>query len=121
MHAAVLEGWAKKATEDSNGTLEVELVTGGTLASHGQVLNRVIMGVVRIGWNIQGYYPGKFPKTEVVAQPFGFDTAESGTLALNKLLEDGVIASEYQDVKVLNLFTSPNGFVLEREACGQLR
>ena len=112
VHAAVLEGWAKKVTEDSNGTLEVELVTGGTLAAHGQVLDRVTMGVVQIGWDIQGYYPGKFPKTEVVALPFGFDTAEQGTVALNALLEDGVIASEYADVKVLNLFTFPNGHVL---------
>lgn len=112
VHAAVMEGWAKKVTEDSKGTLEVALVTGGTLASHGQVLDRVTMGVVQIGWDIQGYYPGKFPKTEVVALPFGFDTAENGTVALNKLLEDGVIASEYQEVKVLNLFTFPNGYVL---------
>ena len=112
VHAAVMEGWAKKVTEDSNGTLEVELVTGGTLAAHGQVLDRVTMGVVQIGWDIQGYYPGKFPKTEVVALPFGFETAEQGTVALNKLLDDGVISSEYQDVKVLNLFTFPNGYVL---------
>lgn len=112
VHAAVLEGWAKKVTEDSNGTLEVELVTGGTLAAHGQVLDRVNMGVVQIGWDIQGYYPGKFPKTEVVALPFGFETAEAGTMALNKLLDDGVIADEYADVKVLNLFTFPNGYML---------
>lgn len=112
VHAAVMEGWAQKVTADSDGTLEVELVTGGTMASHGQVLDRVSMGVVQIGWDIQGYYPGKFPKTEVVALPFGFDTAENGTVALNALLEDGVIASEYQDIKVLNLFTFPNGYVL---------
>jgi len=112
VHAAVMEGWAKKVSDDSNGTLEIELVTGGTLASHGQVLDRVAMGVVQIGWDIQGYYPGKFPKTEVVALPFGFDTAEQGTVALNTLLEEGVIASEYQDVKVLNLFTFPNGHIL---------
>lgn len=112
VHAAVMEGWAKKVTEDSNGTLEVELVTGGTLASHGQVLDRVTTGVVQIGWDIQGYYPGKFPRTEVVALPFGFDTAEQGTVAMNRLLEDGVIASEYEDVKVLNLFTFPNGHLL---------
>lgn len=112
VHAAVLEGWAKKVTEDSNGTLQVELVTGGTLAAHGQVLDRVAMGVVQIGWDIQGYYPGKFPKTEVVALPFGFETAEAGTMALNKLLGDGLIADEYGDVKVLNLFTFPNGYML---------
>jgi TRAP-type transport system periplasmic protein len=112
VHAGVLEGWAKKVSEDSKGTLQVELVTGGTLASHGQVLDRVAMGVVQIGWDIQGYYPGKFPRTEVVALPFGFDTAENGTVALNALFEDGLISAEYEDVKVLNLFTFPNGYLL---------
>ncbi|EAQ13600.1 TRAP-type C4-dicarboxylate transport system substrate-binding protein [Maritimibacter alkaliphilus HTCC2654] len=120
LHAAVLEGWAQKVTEDSNGTLEVELVTGGTLAAHGQVLDRVTQGVVQIGWDIQGYYPGKFPKTEVVALPFGFDTSENGTVAMNKLLEDGTIASEYQDVKVLNLFTFPNGYLLSSKPTASL-
>ena len=112
VHAGMLEGWAKKVSEDSNGTLQVELVTGGTLASHGQVLDRVAMGVVQIGWDIQGYYPGKFPRTEVVALPFGFDTAENGTVALNQLFEDDLISAEYEDVKVLNLFTFPNGHLL---------
>jgi TRAP-type C4-dicarboxylate transport system substrate-binding protein len=112
LHAAILEGWAQRVTEASNGTLEIELVTGGTLAGHGQVLERVQSGVVQIGWDIQGYYPGLFPRTEVVALPFGFDTAEQGTVALNALLDDGTLASEYQGVHVLNLFTFPNGYVL---------
>lgn len=120
VHAAVLEGWAKAVTDDSNGTLVVELVTGGTLASHGQVLDRVSSGVVQIGWDIQGYYPGKFPKTEVVALPFGFDTAENGTLALNSLFDEGLISSEYDDVKVLNLFTFPNGYVLSSKPATSL-
>lgn len=112
VHAAVLEGWAQRVTEASNGTIEIELVTGGTLAGHGQVLERVQSGVVQIGWDIQGYYPGLFPRTEVVALPFGFVTAEQGTVAMNALLEDGTLASEYQGVHVLNLFTFPNGYVL---------
>lgn len=111
-HARMLEGWVEKVNADSNGALNVELVTGGTLAVHGQVLDRVQQGVIQIGWDIQGYYPGKFPKTEVVALPFGFDTAEQGTLAMNALYEDGTIADEYTDIKVLGLFTFPNGYVI---------
>jgi len=119
VHAAVLEGWAQRVTESSNGTLVVELVTGGTLAGHGQVLERVQSGVVQIGWDIQGYYPGLFPRTEVVALPFGFETAEAGTMALNALYEDGTITSEYDGVHVLNLFTFPNGHILSAaEATG---
>ncbi|MCC5968716.1 MAG: TRAP transporter substrate-binding protein [Pararhodobacter sp.] len=112
VHAAVLEGWAQRVTEASNGTIEIQLVTGGTLAAHGQVLERVQSGVVQIGWDIQGYYPGLFPRTEVVALPFGFETAEAGTMALNALFADGTIASEYDGMHILNLFTFPNGHVL---------
>lgn len=111
-HAAVLEGWAERVTEASNGTLIVELVTGGTLAAHGQALDRVQSGLVQISWDVQGYYPGLFPLTEVVALPFGFETAEAGTMALNALFRDGTIAGEYEGVHVLNLFTFPNGHIL---------
>lgn len=111
-HAAVLEGWAQRVTEASNGTIEVQLVTGGTLAVHGQVLERVQNGVIQIGWDVQGYYPGLFPLTEVAALPFGFETAEAGTIALNALYHDGTIAGEYEGVHVLNLFTFPNGHIL---------
>mgnify|MGYP001416603222 CR=1 FL=1 len=120
VHAAVLEGWAQRVTEASNGTLVVELVTGGTLAGHGQVLERVQSGVVQIGWDIQGYYPGLFPRTEVVALPFGFETAEAGTMALNALYADGTIAAEYAGVQVLNLFTFPNGHILASAEVGNL-
>lgn len=109
VHDAVMKKWAEQVSADSNGTLSIELVTGAVLGEHGQMLDRVKNGVIAISWDIQGYYPGKFPKTDVVALPFNFDTATQGTLALNQLLANGVIAEEYSDIKVLNLFTFPNG------------
>lgn len=108
-HKAVMQVWIDKVVAASQGTLSIELIPGAVLGEHGQMLDRVGNGVVAIAWDIQGYYPGKFPKSDIVALPFNFNTALEGTLAFNKLLADGVIADEYSDVKVLTLFTFPNG------------
>lgn len=120
LHAAVLEGWVERVNAASEGTLRIELVTGGTLATHGQVLERVQSGVVQIGWDIQGYYTGMFPRTEVVATPFGFETSEAATIALNEMAADGPLAVEYQDVHLLNMFTFPNGYILSRTEVSDL-
>lgn len=108
-HKAVMQVWIDKVMADSEGTLSIELVPGAVLGAHGQMLDRVKSGVVAIAWDIQGYYPGKFPKSDIVALPFNFNTSTEGTLAFNRILADGTIADEYSDVKVLTLFTFPNG------------
>lgn len=108
----IFDGWAKKVTEESAGTLVIDFVPGGVLGREGQLLDRVASGALAIAWDFQGYYPGKYPKTGVVEQPFQFKTAEQGSRALQKLYDSGLLAGEYDDVKVLGLFTFPNASVM---------
>lgn len=108
----VFAEWAQTVTEASNGSLVVEFVPGGVLGKEGQLFDRVAMGVIDMAWDFQGYYPGKYPKSGVVEQPFQFQTAEQGSRALQKLHDDGLLAGEYDDVAVLGLFTFPNASVM---------
>lgn len=107
-----LQVWSDKVSAESNGTLKIEFVPGGVLGKEGQLLDRVKNGVVDIAWDLQGYYPGNFPKSSVVELPFSFDHGGPASAALWDIFKDGTIADEYDGVKVLNLWAFPNGSVM---------
>lgn len=107
-----LADWAKSVTADSRGALTVNFVPGGVLGREGQLRDRVAHGVVDIAWDFQGYYPGNYDKSAVVEQPFQFKTAAQGSRAFQAIYEAGLLAGEYDDVKVLGLFTFPNASLM---------
>ena len=99
--------WVKTVTRDSQGTLDVKLVAGRILASHRNIYDRVRTNFAQIGWGIQAFFPGKFPKSEVVGLPLLYDTSREGSLALWHLFEKGLISDEYKAVKLLFVFAFP--------------
>lgn len=116
VNKAVFQVWADKVTQESGGTLKVEFFPGAQLGQHGQMLDHVRNGVVDIAFEAQGYYPGKFKKSEVVNLPFLFENAEQGTVAYNRLLKTGLLDDEYKDVFVIHLFTFPNPAILTKDS-----
>lgn len=106
--------WAEKVTKDSEGTLKVDFVPGGVLGSHGQMYDRVLSGVADIGFEVSQYYPGRFPKSEVTALPFVFDTPVEAAVALSRLHDKGLI-DEFKDVVVLGIFAFPNSRLMTKE------
>lgn len=111
-----LQEWAEKVSADSDGTLEIEVVVGGVLGRHGQMLDRAAMGVVDMTWDFQGYYPGQFRLSSVVELPFQFESAEAGSRAFQGLYDAGEFGGEYDGVHVLSLFTFPNASLMLRDA-----
>jgi TRAP-type C4-dicarboxylate transport system substrate-binding protein len=100
-----LQPWAAQIEKDSQGTLHIEFVTGGRLATLGTTYDRLASGVFDAGFGTQASTPGKFPKTEVVALPLLVPSAKVGSRGLASLFSDNLIADEYKDVKVLGIFT----------------
>lgn len=107
-----LAQWAEDVTASSDGALTVNFVPGGVLGREGQLRDRVSAGVVDIAWDFQGYYPGNYDKSAVVEQPFQFENAAEGSRAFQAIYEAGVLEDEYQDVRVLGLFTFPNASLM---------
>ena len=100
-----LQPWAAQVEKDAQGTLHIEVVTGGRLATLGTTYDRLVSGVFDAGFGTQAATPGKFPKTDVVALPLLVPNAKVGSLGLASLFADNLIADEYNDVKVLGIFT----------------
>jgi TRAP-type C4-dicarboxylate transport system substrate-binding protein len=100
--------WAEQVSKDSDGTLEVKVFAGPSLANYGNVLDRVTNGVAEIGYAIYGPLSSEFPKTLVVTLPFETRTGEEAAHAIWRLYEKGSIASEYQKIRLLAINVFPN-------------
>ncbi len=106
------EQWADKVSEATDGEITINVVAGGTLGRHGQLLDRVQSGVIEMAWDFQGYYPNRFPLSSVAELPFMYSTALEGSRALQSLLDEGQFKGEYDDVVVLGMFAFPNNSVM---------
>lgn len=113
LNVQVYAPWSERVTKASQGTLKIDFIPGSVLGSDGQMVERVNSGVADIGFDLQAYYPGKYPLTEIVSLPFLFTKSSIASVALWRLVSKGVI-KEYDDVLPLNIFTFTNSFPMMR-------
>jgi len=106
-YVEVLIPWIEAVNRDSNGTLNIRYFGGGVLGNAGNMYDAVLSGAADIGWALPGTVPAKFVKTSVAELPFGYDTGEIGAVALWRLYEKGVIASDFNEVKLFALTAWP--------------
>lgn len=99
----ILTPWAQRVTAESQGTLKIEMYPGGTLGRDPAAqLKLVLDGVADIAWIVPGYTPGRFDAATVVELPFVVPNAYSGSLALTRMFEKGLLAGGgFNDVKFL--------------------
>jgi TRAP-type transport system periplasmic protein len=103
----VLEPWVTKVNAAAKGAIEIKLIEGFSLANQRNIYDRVVTDVVQMGWAIQSFFPGKFPRSEVAELPLVYDASTEGSLALWRMFASGLIAPEYQPVHVITLFAYP--------------
>ena len=99
--------WAKKVEEATGGKVKITMYPASALAKGGATYDAVKSSVADIGWSVNGLYPGRFPLTDLVSQPYiGIKSSLEGSLALwNNFQKFPEVQKEYEDVKVLVLHT----------------
>ena len=103
--------WSKEVEAATGGAVQVQIFPGPAVASFGNVYDRILNGVVDIGFGLFGPYSTQFPKISVTQVPFEPATPEEAATALWRLYEKGVIADELAKVKPLAMATfSPSAF-----------
>jgi TRAP-type C4-dicarboxylate transport system substrate-binding protein len=100
-----LRPWIDDMTKASDGTLEVKLFAGVAVANFNNVYDRIIDGAFDIGFGVFGALSGQFTKTDVATLPFEAENATESSVALWRLYQSGVIASEFTKVKLLGFVT----------------
>jgi TRAP-type transport system periplasmic protein len=106
-YVEVLIPWLEAVNKDSEGTLNIKYFGGGVLGNAGNMYDATLTGAADIGWALPGTVPAKFVKTSVAELPFSYDTGEIGATALWRLYEKGVIASDFNEVKLFALTAWP--------------
>lgn len=107
----IFQAWADAVEEQSGGELRVENYPSQTLTRADQAYQGVVNGVSDIAITAQGYTAGRFPLSQVVELPGVSDSASQGACILQTLYDDGHLDSEYDDTKVLFMFTTGPGYL----------
>lgn len=106
----MLQPWINKVEADSDGTLKLQPFFGNALADLFNIYDRIVSGAADLGSGVQGSIGGKFPGSSVVELPSDIG-GRDGAAAFWKIHQDGLIASEYRDVKAIALFVYPQSFL----------
>jgi TRAP-type C4-dicarboxylate transport system substrate-binding protein len=110
--------WAKRVEEATKGKLKVTVYPANALNAPEQALEAVNGGICDIVWTPLGYYPSRFPLSDVITLPFMnlpqgkigsriLSPGEVNSHMLQELYETSPeIQAEYKDFKVLLLHTT---------------
>ncbi len=110
-YTEVVIPWMEAINRDSQGTVSIRHFGGGVLANAGNMYDSVLNGAADIGWVLLGSVQGKLVKSSVVELPFGYEKGEVGAVALWRLYEKGLIASDFEDVKVFGFTAWPTAAI----------
>jgi TRAP-type C4-dicarboxylate transport system substrate-binding protein len=98
-----VEPWSKQVTADADGTLDIKVFPGGSVANFANVYDRVFNGVVEVGLGTVGV-ASVFPRTGVSTIPFVTSDPTVASRALWRIYAAGVTAEDYTSVRPLTLF-----------------
>ena len=111
MNPEIFETWIKDVEAASADTLKIQLFVGNSVATVFNVYDRTRNHVVDIGWAPFGPISDQFPKANVVSLPFAAEDHNIASIAFQRTLENGIIADEIKDVRVLNVFVFPGSVI----------
>lgn len=111
----IFEAWAESVTDASDGQLQVQVFPSETLSKADQAYQGTVDGISDIAVTLQGYTSGRFPLSEIVQLPGVSNSANQGACILQSLFDEGLISDEYDDVKVLYLFTTGPAYLHTRD------
>lgn len=101
-HTQMLEPWAERIEEASNGRVAIEIFPSMSLGgSPPELIRQARDGVVDIVWTVNGYTAGLFPRSEVFELPFVHTNDPVATNLAMREMFDEYLAEEYEGVKVL--------------------
>lgn len=106
-HAEFYKAWIKKVEEATKGRLNIVFYPGASLGPPMEAYKMIESGTVDMGCVIPGFFPGRFPLTDVIQLPFlGLPSAVVGSRVYWDLYEKfPEVRKEYQGVKVLVLYS----------------
>ncbi|MFC7704474.1 TRAP transporter substrate-binding protein [Plastorhodobacter daqingensis] len=105
--AQILQAWIDEVNPKLSEGNAFKLYPGSMLGAPPAQAELVKAGVADVALVVPTYTPGLFPMSGVVEVPGIARTSAQGTAVLNALADEGFLAAEYADYKIIALFTTP--------------
>jgi TRAP-type C4-dicarboxylate transport system substrate-binding protein len=116
LYNTVKKPFAAAVNASAGGTIEIELYPNGALGrAPQQQAQMVIDGVADIGFILTPAAAGKLKQQDVASLPFETVNSVEAAEALWKVYEKGVTAGEFNQVKLLGIWTFPNAALHSKE------
>lgn len=112
----VLDVWADKVEKDSEGRIKIDRY--GAMALGGkppELIDQAIDGAVDIVWSVNGFTPGRFPRTEVFELPFMVSDARAASSAYWQMFEEHMKDTDFKNLKILGAWVHGPGMLHTKE------
>lgn len=107
-HIGGVEEPFRQAIEShSGGRLSVDIRLFQAGVQPATFFQSVEHGDIELAQTVQGYSPGRFPRSSVIELPMLLSNATVGSKVLMTLSQEGLLGAEYDSVKVLALSAMP--------------
>jgi len=94
--------WAKEIEKRTNGAVKINMFPGATLTPADQCYDGVVKGISDIGMSVCSYTAGRFPLSEVIDLPLGYENAKQVTRLCNAFYKK-FTPKEFDDVQIMYL------------------
>lgn len=82
LSSGIFRLWFDRIQEAADGTIQIDMYDGGSLAAAPDVYDAVRKGIADLGWGVTGYTPGRFNAATVVELPFEAHSCASASAGL---------------------------------------
>lgn len=106
----IFEPMIENIEEDANGSLKIQMFSGGTLVKPEDAFDAVRRGLVDMAWSLTGYNPGRFEAANITEIPFQAGNVLEGSSGVWSLYENGLMDG-FDDVYVFGLGSSAVGLL----------
>jgi TRAP-type C4-dicarboxylate transport system substrate-binding protein len=118
-NTVLAEEWAREIGKRSQGKVKITVFPGGTLTPADKCYDGVVKGISDIGMSVLGYTRGKFPLTEVIDLPLGYQSGLAATKLINQYHQK-FQPKEFEEVKVLYFHAHGPGILHTKKPAAKL-
>ncbi|WP_293786700.1 TRAP transporter substrate-binding protein [uncultured Aeromicrobium sp.] len=105
-----MERWKEEMEERTDGAVEIELFTGGTLLGSGDIYDGVSAGTVDIGLDSPAYDSSRFPVSSAIQVPIGITDATTASAVFLELLTE-LDPAEFDGYEIITAFTTEPSYI----------
>ncbi|NVJ90197.1 MAG: TRAP transporter substrate-binding protein [Methylocystaceae bacterium] len=102
----IIAAWMDRTNAKLSADAQFKMYAGSVLGAPPLQQSLIKKGIAAAGFVVTTYTPGLFPLSSVVQVPFLAPDSRVGTEILQRLYDEGFLKNEYNDYKVIGLFTT---------------